>query len=275
MSSLSAANDSLEGRVVGQVFTRMLSTMGLSRGVVDVASIIVEGYANSTEGFAFCLSERGDLLSQWRAYARDGTGLSIGFDSDVLVSDFGNVNFGSKFYELIQVSYGEEELEGLIFPILDNIKREVSDQGEFIRLRDGLSKESALKALADREGETEGIFVGLNRNSSELLSRLLKLLSPLHFEIYSTKPKSFEEESEWRLVRYRHRVPLSDVEYSADDFSIRPYISCLMANPAKVAVRELILGPKHRSDINWIRAFLASIDLSHVRVTRSSISSYR
>ena len=35
-----------------------------------------------TRTFAFCLSEKGDLLSQWRGYADDGTGVAIGFNLD-------------------------------------------------------------------------------------------------------------------------------------------------------------------------------------------------
>ncbi|ECA5815027.1 DUF2971 domain-containing protein, partial [Salmonella enterica subsp. enterica serovar Enteritidis] len=34
--------------------------------------------------FACCLSKSGDILSQWRAYAKDGFGVSIGFDREKL-----------------------------------------------------------------------------------------------------------------------------------------------------------------------------------------------
>ena len=62
LSALSSANDTLEGRFLGKVFSQLLSDTDLPRELVDVAAVIVEGYPDSTEGFAFCLSENGDLL---------------------------------------------------------------------------------------------------------------------------------------------------------------------------------------------------------------------
>lgn len=274
LSALSAANDTLEGRVLGKVFSDMISSTTLAKGVVDVASVIAEGYPEATEGFALCLSEEGDLLSQWRAYARDGTGVSIGFAPKELIVDHGAVNFGAQYFELTKVEYGEEDLRENLFPVVQALQKSFSEYGEFISLNEGITKERAIAALADRKGDIQGLFKG-EESSSELLSQLLSLLAPLHFRIYSTKPRPFHEEREWRLLRYRHRVPLNEVEYFADDSSIRPYIPCLIADPAKNAVREVVLGPKHSSNINWVRAFLASAGLSHVHVRRSTISSYR
>jgi hypothetical protein len=39
---------------------------------------------SSANVFVFCLSVRGDLLSQWRAYGEPGNGYSIGFDAPAL-----------------------------------------------------------------------------------------------------------------------------------------------------------------------------------------------
>ncbi len=40
------------------------------------------GVANCRVPYVFCLSEVGDLLSQWRAYADDGVGFAIGFSRE-------------------------------------------------------------------------------------------------------------------------------------------------------------------------------------------------
>src|SRR6185295_17936413 len=37
-----------------------------------------------TDGLGFCLSENGDLLSQWRGYAGNATGVAIGFSAEYL-----------------------------------------------------------------------------------------------------------------------------------------------------------------------------------------------
>lgn len=247
----------------------------MPKGVVDAASVIVEGYAGSTEGFAFCLSENGDLLSQWRAYAHDGSGVSIGFSESVLKEDFGEVNFGSRFYDLKKVDYGEDGLREDLRPFVGRLRNDFIEYGEFIKLNEGLTRERALSILADREQNPFGILLGMKEASEKLLTLLQEALAPLHFRIYDTKPRSFREEQEWRVLRYRHRMALAEIEYSADDCTIRPYITCLMADPARHAVQKVVLGPKHRSDINWVRAFLHSTGLSHVTVERSSIDSYR
>ncbi|MBA5778726.1 DUF2971 domain-containing protein [Stappia sp. F7233] len=275
LSALSAANDSLEGRVLGRVFAQLLTATGLPRGVVEVVSVIVDGYPESTEGFALCLSEKGDLLSQWRAYARDGTGIAIGFDPETLTRDFGPVNFGAQFFELIKVEYGEEGLRQTLAPFAEEVKGKFFKYGEFVRLNDGKTREYVLSALADRQKNLQSLFRGQREDAADLMSRLMKVLAPLHFRVYGTKPQSFHEEKEWRLLRYRHRVPLEEIDYFADSISVRPFIPCLMADPARQAIQEVILGPKHRSNINWMRAFLDSVGLSHVKVTRSKIESYR
>lgn len=274
LSALSSANDTLEGRVLGRAFSQLLRDTDLPPELVDVASVIVEGYADSTEGFALCLSEKGDLLSQWRSYGRDGSGIAVGFSPDVLIKDFGEVNFGAKFYELVKVDYGEINLQKSLKPLANAVGAEFSKFGAFARLKDGMTKDRALKMLADRQHETK-VFASENDSATELLARLLKSLAPLHFRIYGTKPEYFHEECEWRLLRHRHKAALPDIEYFADDHSVRPYITSLIADPAREAVKEVILGPKHRTNLEWMRAFLASVGLAHVGVRRSSIESYR
>jgi hypothetical protein len=253
----------------------LLRETGLPQGVVDVASVIVEGYADSTEGFAFCLSESGDLLSQWRAYARDGTGISIGFSSDFLIRDYGPVNFGKAFYELLKVDYGEAELRDSLAPIARQLEDEFGSYGEFVALKGGITRQDAVRTLADREAKTQGLFVARNESSPALLSQLLKSLAPLHFRIYGTKPKTFHEECEWRLLRHRHRTNLPEIEYFAGETSIRPFIPCLIADPAREAIREIILGPKHQTDLNWMRSFLQHVGLGHVKVLTSEHESFR
>lgn len=274
LSALSSANDTLEGRVLGRVFAQLLRGTDLPPELVDVAAVIVEGYPDSTEGFAFCLSEKGDLLSQWRSYGRDGSGIAVGFSPDVLTVDFDEVNFGKKYFELIKVKYGENSLHNSLKPMADEVGAEFAKFGPFARLKNGITKERALLMLADREQQAK-VFASANDSSSELLARLLKSLAPLHFQIYGTKPVHFHEECEWRLLRYRHKVALPDIEYFADDHSVRPFITSLIADSAREAIQEVILGPKNRTNLEWMRAFLASVGLPHVRVRRSSIESYR
>ncbi|WP_299643223.1 DUF2971 domain-containing protein [Devosia sp.] len=275
LSPLSAANDTLEGRLLGQAFSEVLRQTSLTEGVRAVAEVIVDGYPTSTEGFAFCLSEDGDLLSQWRAYAGDGTGIAIGFARDGFLTDFGPVTFGRQYFELLKVAYGTSDLLQELKPSAMNFGSEFVEFGEFVKLRPGTTKADALSSLSDRDGDVHGLFQCHRPDAPELLDRMLKALAPLHFRIYGTKPKAFYEEREWRLIRYQHRVASSNIKFLSDGQSIRPYVECLIADPAKDVVQEVVLGPKHKSDINWVRSFLGGIGLGHVHVTRSAIDSYR
>lgn len=274
LSALSAANDTLEGHVVGQVLTRMLAETALPPGVRDVASLIVEGYPYATEGFAFCLSEQGDLLSQWRAYADNGGGVSIGFDREVLAADFGDVSFGARHYEIVKVSYGDDALTDMLRPVVEQLVTELSPYSDFVRIKEGVSRKDATARLFGERNVQTGLLVG-DQGSKKPLSALLKIVSSLHFKIYETKPRTFFEEQEWRLLRHHHRVPLACIEYAASGQSIRPFVTCLMADPAKEAIKRVILGPRHRSHIDWVKAFLASVGLDHVEVLRSTAESYR
>lgn len=81
--------------------------------------------------FVICLSEKGDLLSQWRGYADDGKGLSIGLCAKELM-EF--IESSKRIYELVKVQYlSDDELKDwikatakdllwLIDTILDAIK---------------------------------------------------------------------------------------------------------------------------------------------------------
>lgn len=275
LSALSAANDTLEGRVLGQVFSEALRRTSLPEGVRAVAEIIVDGYPTSTEGFAFCLSEEGDLLSQWRAYATDGTGIAIGFDRDALGADFGPVSFGRQHFELVKVGYGTSDLAIELKASTANLETEFGEFGEFVKLRPGVTKADVLSTFSDRSRNPAGLFVGQRPDAPALLDRMLKALAPLHFRIYGTKPKPFQEEREWRLIRYQHHIASPVIKFLSDAHSIRPFVECSIADPAKNAVQAVVLGPKNRSDINWVRSFLGSIGFEHVRVARSSIDSYR
>ncbi|SFS88453.1 DUF2971 domain-containing protein [Sphingobacterium wenxiniae] len=56
---------------------------GFSQNIVEKFEKHIDKIVNS-ERFVTCFSKSGDMLSQWRAYANQGKGISIGFDSSKL-----------------------------------------------------------------------------------------------------------------------------------------------------------------------------------------------
>lgn len=53
--------------------------------------------------YTTCFSENGDLLSQWRGYANDAKGISIGFNKDILQT-FGTGGYNYHFKKVIYKS---------------------------------------------------------------------------------------------------------------------------------------------------------------------------
>ena len=81
-TELALSNDLLEGKWIREAFSDYCKDEGISASDqnellrhLDVV-IAMAGYAG------FCMSEEGDLLSQWRAYAENGAGVSVGFNKE-------------------------------------------------------------------------------------------------------------------------------------------------------------------------------------------------
>lgn len=73
--------------------------------------------------YASCFSENGDILSQWRAYADNGRGLSIGFSKKAL-EVFNKEMYGIKFSpvcydEAIQNEYARVQASSIVKSILE------------------------------------------------------------------------------------------------------------------------------------------------------------
>lgn len=80
LSSLRNSNDSKEGSWCDELILKMLSEEGLDDHKLGRVSEHLE-FNKKIDGYAFCLSENADQLSQWRGYSENGTGVSIGFNS--------------------------------------------------------------------------------------------------------------------------------------------------------------------------------------------------
>lgn len=73
-------NDPREGADFMDFLVAHGSAAGLEPGVAEKACDLLAKHLF----YVTCFSEEGDLLSQWRAYAKDAQGMSIGFDRAVL-----------------------------------------------------------------------------------------------------------------------------------------------------------------------------------------------
>ena len=113
LSSLNLSNDTMEGKLASQILQEMASARKCSLEVFSKLKSAM-GYVESIlHGFGFCLSSEGDLLSQWRGYADDAHGISIGFDQGALT------NLGGA--DLCQVEYSRGTQEEMLAPFLDAV----------------------------------------------------------------------------------------------------------------------------------------------------------
>jgi len=84
LSSLKLSNDTMEGRIINRVVMELARKDGLNAYALERLEESVGFIEQMFDGLGFCLSEDGDLLSQWRGYADEASGLSIGFSQDYL-----------------------------------------------------------------------------------------------------------------------------------------------------------------------------------------------
>lgn len=80
---LDRLNDDNKEDAFDSVFERMRIRSGLKFSFDDLLNCL--NFKGQRSVYISCFSKKQDLLSQWRAYADDGTGVSIGFDLNKLV----------------------------------------------------------------------------------------------------------------------------------------------------------------------------------------------
>ena len=275
LSPLSYTNDFLEGRYFYEIFHEALKCSDIDEGIANVARVLAKTYPEHTEGFAFCLSEEGDLLSQWRAYADNGAGFSIGFDKEILEGIYEDCNFGKKFTELKRVKYEADAVKLLIDPIVESLSAICREYKGTIFLSKNYDVESAAQGILSSPGRDLEVFEATNHKGHSALNAILQALSPLQFEMYQFKIETFREEKEWRLLRYRHKAHFAEINYSAHATGIRPFINSKMKTRAKAAINKIILGPRNSTNIEWMTAFLSAYGFGHVTVQISQARGYR
>lgn len=219
---------------------------------------------NSLKAWAFCLSEKGDNLGQWRGYADDGRGISIGFNKEYFIIQNQSLGFSPDkvCYIFDQIEYGDFDISNLLRP----------------------EDVSILSSSCDYD-EIEKCFKRLMAYSI--------MLAPMY------KNEAFKEEKEWRMVLLAHTSALEggllpradnvdnlDPRFSIVNYTFTPRNNTLVSHievamtDMKRAVKSITIGPKSNLSELDVKLFLISSGLlesaedTSINVTRSS-SSYR
>lgn len=241
-----------------EVIGRVAADEGLGEldqiGLLDKARLIEE----LTDCLGFCLSTEGDALSQWRGYADDGRGVSIGFNEQFLelVAKPGTlVTFQKVEYDLTN----QKQVVRLLFPRI----KELVDKGAF--RRPSFSTVLSVKPAAQYEAEVAAY--------AELDRKLFDVLLELHRIWFSFKNPAFREENEWRLAATISSP--HDTDYRTSGGRLVPYDPLRFPKPqGHPILDEVVLGPKHPTPPKIVENFLRRQGFGEVKV-RPSEASYR
>jgi hypothetical protein len=216
------------------------------------------------DGLGFCLSADGDLLSQWRAYADDASGLSVGFSGEYLAKLGANLHGDAPIFTMGRIEYRAEEHRKLLEPTYREL-RILIDEGAL-----GIPPQgnSLTPPKSMRQIMAEAELVG---ETYKALSSKLHELSP---ELFRLKSDAFEEEKEQRLVTTRWKDIPWNCEYRSSGKQIVPYRSVKLEPLALDPIVEVILGPKHPTPWATISNMLSTYGFSGVKV-RKSKATYR
>lgn len=152
--------------------------------------------------FVFSLTEKGNLLSQWRAYTPSGAaGVSIGFSKKDL-----EATAKPKGFVLIKCLYDRKEQLDVLNATLDEI----------------LSKFENDRTSIDTIGrpQNQKYLLYLQKHSKRLLQVFCRIKDPF-----------FQEESEWRLIsKYYESYTVPEIRFREGKTTLVPYIELDLSN---------------------------------------------
>lgn len=182
--------------------------------------------------FALCMSKKGDDLNQWRVYGDNGKGVCIGFKEDKIIEfKDNNPNFDYKDMEYIDI-----HLKKIVEKIAESILFKIKDLYE-------------------------------NNKQDELLQFSYNIFPDIEQFILSYKDKTYEQESETRLIYKYHTDKVlvnNPIEKLLDDdiINLKTYKSHNIIKVAKeleidkLGITSITLGPINYTPIQNLIIFL-------------------
>lgn len=259
LSSLSLSNDTMEGRLVSHIFENLLKGLKLGpEEMIDVKNMIIL-VENIFDGLGFCLSEKPDSLSQWRGYADDGQGFTVGFSKDYL-DELIKIKSADESYRLTKVLYQESEHIEALQPALTGI-RKLIDSGKLQRPQPG----TILAPLSDQDYE--------EKLGAYLDSLMLNCWQTFP-SIYTLKGHAFSEEAEWRLLSFHSRNDIENIYFKESRDRIIPYRELKLEPLNLSSIVKVYVGPKNITPEHLLRKFLQIHGFPKIEIVHSA-ATYR
>jgi hypothetical protein len=260
-SEFSLSNDVMEGKWIREIFREYCQEKELASHSIEVLLTHLDFLISRSGAAGFCMSENGDLLSQWRAYADNGAGVSIGFSKEYLELLGKHRQSNNEMFNahLQKIEYEPERQKAVIAEYMEPI----------IQLAvEGALSRSTLASLLNEEQENK-----LSEKRRALIGRFIFF----YFVLYALKNPAFAEEQEWRIISHlldgSSHDSFGNMSFRAKENCIVPYIPVSLENLSSAPIAEVILGPKNLTPERFVEAILRK---NGWKVTvRHSRASYR
>lgn len=255
LSALTLSNDNLEGRWARKIFDDAIMGFDPKMDSHDwqLLSQCLDDWQSRRGVLGACLSEAGDILSQWRAYADEGRGVAIGFCHQLL----SNLPLQHRKGWVMEPHYG-----------LDKVVYDETEQKEIAtsRIKNFLEASKISEINAFRLGPQKSF----------------KLFEYLGFElmtlIHQFKNPAFAEECEWRFCRHltldkpADRVrTFASLDFRNSDRGIIPY-SPLPLPQGTAWIKSIVLGPRNPTPVDVVKAMLVKFEFNNIVITSSTAS---
>lgn len=214
--------------------------------------------ASLTSYFIISFSKNGDQLSQWRGYANNGSGVSIGFECKNKIN-------------LIDYEVVLDDTE------FDYLKSLAPSKFQLIKVIYSSSKNT--NSFFDKYYERmESHFMNkfppnTDYGSIEVDKQEHIYANDLWFLALGAKANGFYEEEEYRLIRYEHTDYNRNYEmnFLKNELFFKDsdnYLKSFVKFPYEdlLSLRKIILGPKYMGDVFEIENFVKKNNLNHTNI---------
>ncbi len=195
--------------------------------------------------FVICFCEEGDKLSQWRGYADNGRGVSIGFSERELAQ------YSEKYKDIItmgKVKYKTvEEINDIIISKADNLLDELKNLRKWI---------------------IDNLHCDDSKQEEYMIFFFIQMLNMVFMDSLQYKNVSFQEENEWRMFFKYPIMKKTELIYGEEsnksvlfdemvevmknkiDFNILnddivPYFPLELSDISEKPIKEVISGPNN------------------------------
>ena len=228
--------------------------------------------------FALCLSEEGDLLSQWRGYADDGKGICLGLNVEEIL----------KFVGISSVSgFSLEKVEYLSKEQIDEWVKNVANQMlGIVEIILGAIEEGSIQYYSAKEFD-EDIFNTIYYNILSEVEESIKF-----------KTEGFKEEKEWRFFiknslnkddikgkkitsigtlgegarRKTSKYVADNVEFNIKENDMVPFVSLKFEKFHNNLINQVICGPNNKIREKDLELFLRKYGYRNCKGRKTNIT---